>query len=597
MSEDLDDHTILHEASHAWFNGDADRRALDRRGPRRGLRRRASASSSACRTSSSPIADRARARTGAFPLERLAGPGAHRRRRDRRAGAVRLRRGVHGRSGAIAEDIGDDGMRAVLGAADARARTRTPATAAAEKTGARRTGGGSSTSSRRSATRDDGRRPVPDVGRAAGANATRCDTREAARDAYAELDAAGGDVGGAARHPGEHGPVAVRRGDRAHGRAPSRCSSCATTSRPRRPSSALQPPADLEAPFEAADMAGRPRRRRRDARGADRCRGRGRRLARDALAAERTPLVGARAGRRDPGDRLRGGADRLRGGRRGRLRPPASAATVALLAGAESVGDHAGAASSALIVRRDRAPAGRASRSCSAGAAGAVAGVERRRRTHRLHSPPRRSRGRRATRGAVDADRDRTRSRAGLMGIQRARPSHEILSGDSADVYFARADSILAAEGLDPVVTMEVFTRREAVLCGIDEAQEPARPRAGRRGPRGDDGRGARPTATASRRARSCCGSARAIASSACTRRRSSGCSPSRPAGRPPRARSSTSPRPSRSSASGPVTSTRTSPTCSTTRRSSAAASVPRRRPGRGWPASPRPARCPTRWC
>ena len=57
------------------------------------------------------------------------------------------------------------------------------------------------------------------------------------------------------------------------------------------------------------------------------------------------------------------------------------------------------------------------------------------------------------------------------MGIQRARPSHEILSGDSADVYFARADSILAAEGLDPLVTMEVFTRHEAVLCGMDEAK------------------------------------------------------------------------------------------------------------------------------
>ena len=33
------------------------------------------------------------------------------------------------------------------------------------------------------------------------------------------------------------------------------------------------------------------------------------------------------------------------------------------------------------------------------------------------------------------------------MGIQRPRPSSEILSGDSADVYFARAESILAAEG------------------------------------------------------------------------------------------------------------------------------------------------------
>ena len=63
------------------------------------------------------------------------------------------------------------------------------------------------------------------------------------------------------------------------------------------------------------------------------------------------------------------------------------------------------------------------------------------------------------------------RSRFRLMGIQRTRPSHEILSGDSADVYFARADSILAAEGLDPLVTMEVFTRHDAVLCGIDEAK------------------------------------------------------------------------------------------------------------------------------
>ena len=57
------------------------------------------------------------------------------------------------------------------------------------------------------------------------------------------------------------------------------------------------------------------------------------------------------------------------------------------------------------------------------------------------------------------------------MGIQRTRPSHEILSGDSADVYFARAERILEAEGRDPMVTMEVFTRREAVLCGIDEAK------------------------------------------------------------------------------------------------------------------------------
>jgi nicotinate phosphoribosyltransferase len=57
------------------------------------------------------------------------------------------------------------------------------------------------------------------------------------------------------------------------------------------------------------------------------------------------------------------------------------------------------------------------------------------------------------------------------MGLVRTRPSREIMSGDSADVYFARAASILEREGLDPLVTMEVFARREAVLCGIDEAK------------------------------------------------------------------------------------------------------------------------------
>jgi nicotinate phosphoribosyltransferase len=53
----------------------------------------------------------------------------------------------------------------------------------------------------------------------------------------------------------------------------------------------------------------------------------------------------------------------------------------------------------------------------------------------------------------------------------RRRPSTEILSGESADVYFARADEILRAEGLDPLVVMEVFARSEGVLCGIDEAK------------------------------------------------------------------------------------------------------------------------------
>ena len=56
------------------------------------------------------------------------------------------------------------------------------------------------------------------------------------------------------------------------------------------------------------------------------------------------------------------------------------------------------------------------------------------------------------------------------MGLQRTRPSFEILSGATADVYFARANSILDREGIDPVVTMEVFCREDAVLCGMGEA-------------------------------------------------------------------------------------------------------------------------------
>jgi nicotinate phosphoribosyltransferase len=56
------------------------------------------------------------------------------------------------------------------------------------------------------------------------------------------------------------------------------------------------------------------------------------------------------------------------------------------------------------------------------------------------------------------------------MGLLRTRPSSEILSGATADVYFARASRILEREGIDPVVTMEVFCREDAVLCGMGEA-------------------------------------------------------------------------------------------------------------------------------
>lgn len=52
----------------------------------------------------------------------------------------------------------------------------------------------------------------------------------------------------------------------------------------------------------------------------------------------------------------------------------------------------------------------------------------------------------------------------------RFQPAADVLSGDTADVYFDRAQRILGAEGLDPVVAMEIFCRADAVLCGIEEA-------------------------------------------------------------------------------------------------------------------------------
>jgi len=48
-------------------------------------------------------------------------------------------------------------------------------------------------------------------------------------------------------------------------------------------------------------------------------------------------------------------------------------------------------------------------------------------------------------------------------------PDPATLSGHNADVYFLRSRQILEAEGLDPVVTMEVFARRRGLLCGMEE--------------------------------------------------------------------------------------------------------------------------------
>ncbi len=57
------------------------------------------------------------------------------------------------------------------------------------------------------------------------------------------------------------------------------------------------------------------------------------------------------------------------------------------------------------------------------------------------------------------------------MPAPKFRPSKEVLSGDTADVYFVRTRDILQKEGLNPVATMEVFGSRAGILCGIEEAK------------------------------------------------------------------------------------------------------------------------------
>jgi len=57
------------------------------------------------------------------------------------------------------------------------------------------------------------------------------------------------------------------------------------------------------------------------------------------------------------------------------------------------------------------------------------------------------------------------------MKPAKFEPSEAVLSGETADVYFARTVEILRCEGVNPVATMEVFTSRAGVLCGIEEVK------------------------------------------------------------------------------------------------------------------------------
>ena len=161
ISEDLDELTILHEASHAWFNDEPVRRALDRRGarrrvrlagPRRGLDRRAGPRPG--------LADRRRG----GPAQRLDVPRPDRRRGDpapaRRTATTRRGRSVR----ALVADAGEAGMRDVLGAAS-RHETAYVGAGPAEKVAGRGRLAPPPRPARRARRRDPRRRDLPALGR------------------------------------------------------------------------------------------------------------------------------------------------------------------------------------------------------------------------------------------------------------------------------------------------------------------------------------------------------------------------------------------------------------------------------------------------
>jgi len=62
------------------------------------------------------------------------------------------------------------------------------------------------------------------------------------------------------------------------------------------------------------------------------------------------------------------------------------------------------------------------------------------------------------------------------FGVARPKPAkfesiEAVLSGETADVYFARTVEILRKEGLNPVATMEFFASRAGIFCGMEEVK------------------------------------------------------------------------------------------------------------------------------
>ncbi len=55
--------------------------------------------------------------------------------------------------------------------------------------------------------------------------------------------------------------------------------------------------------------------------------------------------------------------------------------------------------------------------------------------------------------------------------LPKFEPSEAVLSGETTDIYLARTMDILRHEALNPVATLEFFTSRAGIICGIEEAK------------------------------------------------------------------------------------------------------------------------------
>jgi nicotinate phosphoribosyltransferase len=64
-----------------------------------------------------------------------------------------------------------------------------------------------------------------------------------------------------------------------------------------------------------------------------------------------------------------------------------------------------------------------------------------------------------------------TRFKAVEVTAPKFKPSQDVLSGETADIYFVRTIDILREEGLNPMATMEVFCSGAGILCGMEEVK------------------------------------------------------------------------------------------------------------------------------